>query len=251
MQKTIGDRIRHIRESKDLTMEQFGELFTPKASKGVVSNWENNYNKPNKKRLEKIAEIGGISVDELLFGSLEDIIYSIVSDIKAPVTFYRSLKDASNNERELLKKLEEVIISAQTRWGYDNHHYWNNDDSLSNFDKKESFKLKRTKAIRYLVDISVAECEEKKVTVSNRVGILECMVNAIGRYAYKKEYTTEGLITLLHSNLDYILKDAVSYVFLPNSEVERSTVDREISEKAFSIVTKAMNELKELENELT
>lgn len=67
--KVIGSRIRHIRETKGLSMKEFGELFDPIASKGVVSNWENGYNLPNAERQKRIAELGGISVDELLRGT--------------------------------------------------------------------------------------------------------------------------------------------------------------------------------------
>ena len=61
----VGKRIRNIRIELGLSMEDFGELFNPKASKGVVSNWENNYNLPNNERLKRIAELGGITVAEL------------------------------------------------------------------------------------------------------------------------------------------------------------------------------------------
>ena len=61
----VGKRIRNIRIELGLNMEDFGELFNPKASKGVVSNWENNYNLPNNERLKRIAELGGITVAEL------------------------------------------------------------------------------------------------------------------------------------------------------------------------------------------
>ena len=64
----INHRIKEIRKSLNMSMEEFGKLFDPVASKGVVSNWENNYNYPNKKRLEKIASLGNMTMDELLYG---------------------------------------------------------------------------------------------------------------------------------------------------------------------------------------
>lgn len=67
MKKEIGYRIREIRNNKNLSMADFGKLFSPPASRGVVSNWENNYNYPNEARLKKIAELGGISTKFLLY----------------------------------------------------------------------------------------------------------------------------------------------------------------------------------------
>lgn len=65
----LSNRIRKIRESRNETMEEFGlNNFNPPASKGVVSNWENGYNKPNKKRLDAIAKLGEMSTEELLHG---------------------------------------------------------------------------------------------------------------------------------------------------------------------------------------
>lgn len=69
--QTTGERIKKIRQKTGFSMEKFGGLFEPAASKGVVSNWENNYNLPNNKRLKRIAEIGNTSVDYILNGTEE------------------------------------------------------------------------------------------------------------------------------------------------------------------------------------
>ncbi|SIK06966.1 Uncharacterised protein [Mycobacteroides abscessus subsp. abscessus] len=45
-------------------MEEFGQRFNAKS--GVVSNWENNKQKPNNKRLKILADDMGITVTELL-----------------------------------------------------------------------------------------------------------------------------------------------------------------------------------------
>ena len=63
---TIGKRISDIRKNLGLNMEDFGKKMVPKASKGAVSNWENGYNLPNNQRLKTIAQLGNISVRELL-----------------------------------------------------------------------------------------------------------------------------------------------------------------------------------------
>lgn len=64
----VGKRIQHIRLSHGNTLEEFGKLVE-NASKGMVSNWERGINLPNKARLARIAEIGSITVDELLYGT--------------------------------------------------------------------------------------------------------------------------------------------------------------------------------------
>ena len=64
--KNIGIRIGEIRDSLGLTLEDFGRLVEPIASKSDVSKWEKGMSKPNRKRIGKIAELGNMSVEELL-----------------------------------------------------------------------------------------------------------------------------------------------------------------------------------------
>ncbi|MCH4436504.1 helix-turn-helix domain-containing protein [Staphylococcus haemolyticus] len=72
----VGKRIRKIRSHLGLTMDQFGEKIDKESpvKSGVVSNWENGKQLPNKKRLKKISELGNISLDELLYGSMYNYI---------------------------------------------------------------------------------------------------------------------------------------------------------------------------------
>ncbi|MBC6315291.1 helix-turn-helix domain-containing protein [Listeria grandensis] len=68
--KEVGNRIKQIRRNLGLTMESFAHLVDPNAKSGTVSNWETGKNLPNNRRLTKIAKIGGITIDELLYGSI-------------------------------------------------------------------------------------------------------------------------------------------------------------------------------------
>lgn len=66
----IGHKIKDIRVSKRMSMEDFGKLLNPPASRGLVSNWENNYNYPNQSRLKQIAKIGNTTVNQLLHSDI-------------------------------------------------------------------------------------------------------------------------------------------------------------------------------------
>lgn len=65
--KELGNRIKAIRIQLGKSQTEFGELFNPPAPKGAVSRWEHGGG-PNKGRLKKIAELGGVSIDYLLNG---------------------------------------------------------------------------------------------------------------------------------------------------------------------------------------
>lgn len=70
----VGNRIKSIRLSKGLTMEEFGKHF--QTSKGTINNWEKGRNLPNKENLLKIAEFGRISVNNLLYGDKAESLYN-------------------------------------------------------------------------------------------------------------------------------------------------------------------------------
>ncbi len=63
---TLGQKIKDHRLNLGETMAEFGQRLNAKS--GVVSNWENNKQKPNNKRLKVIADEMGITVTELLKG---------------------------------------------------------------------------------------------------------------------------------------------------------------------------------------
>ena len=62
----LHERIRNLRLSKNLTLQQVAEEFgTTKAS---VSNWENGKSNPDSKKIMALAAIFGVSVQYLLTG---------------------------------------------------------------------------------------------------------------------------------------------------------------------------------------
>lgn len=256
--KKIGQRIRAIRKKLGLSMSAFAERIDNKAKSGTVSNWETGKNLPNNERLKRIAELDGISVDELLFGSLEDVIYSIMSDVAKLKRMNLSNKNLDNKEEELLAEIERSLFMAITfRQRMESEYYSNEIDfsSLSDTEKINLIKkreLEENETIQYLITASVRECQEKNISISDTISILECMKKAISNYAYRQEYNTEGLINFLHSELDHALLRATEYVYLPDENVDkkRESIDHDISEEAYSIIMDAMDKLDDLKEKL-
>lgn len=69
----IGKKIKSIRINQKENAEDFGKRFDPPASQSLVSRWERGVNLPNNARLKAIADIAGISVDELLNDQEQDL----------------------------------------------------------------------------------------------------------------------------------------------------------------------------------
>jgi transcriptional regulator with XRE-family HTH domain len=81
---TIGQRIRAIRIGQGLNIAQFGDLLGG-VHKSIICKWEHGDNLPNNPRLKAIAEIGGISVEKLLYGEpvpeqLDTFIYALIQE---------------------------------------------------------------------------------------------------------------------------------------------------------------------------
>lgn len=101
MNSGLGLRIRAIRQQLGLSMEDFIERIDNKPGKGksgTVNNWESGKNAPNKRRLKKIAELGGVSVDFLLHGDASESLANTKSLIDKAIKDASSLTDAESQE---------------------------------------------------------------------------------------------------------------------------------------------------------
>jgi transcriptional regulator with XRE-family HTH domain len=76
----LGNRIKTIRLEKSMNLKEFG-FYIDNTSDSIVSRWEKGKSIPNAKRLKLIANAGGISVNELLYGSLENFRYSVINEL--------------------------------------------------------------------------------------------------------------------------------------------------------------------------
>ena len=70
--KTTGERIKDIRIEHGYTLKDFGieigkRLDSDRVKESIISRWENNISLPNNERLKVIAELGGLSVHELIY----------------------------------------------------------------------------------------------------------------------------------------------------------------------------------------
>lgn len=96
----MGNRIKAIRKSLGKSQEEFGQLFDPPAPKSSVSYWENGGG-PNKRRLQKIAELGGVSVEYLINGS------------QLSITDTRKLLDKAEDNTKLSDSEQQKLRESQ------------------------------------------------------------------------------------------------------------------------------------------
>ncbi|MGB7472507.1 helix-turn-helix domain-containing protein [Trichococcus sp.] len=101
----VGLRIKSIRQAKGFNMEEFGKLVN-NTSKGAVNNWEKGVNLPNTERLSIIARLGEISVNELLYGSLNDFAYRTLELLKTKHSYSDSLI------LTIMDRIDELILKS-------------------------------------------------------------------------------------------------------------------------------------------
>ncbi|EOH89445.1 hypothetical protein UAS_00559 [Enterococcus asini ATCC 700915] len=66
----VGKRIRSLRTKNGLTLEEFGLIFDPPASKSIVSRWESGKSLPSPERIKTISDEFSISTIYLLYGTI-------------------------------------------------------------------------------------------------------------------------------------------------------------------------------------
>ncbi len=68
--RTIGERIKTLRQSENLTQEQLAESINKKngtsINKGMISKWENNKEEPRMEYVRNLAEFFDASVDYII-----------------------------------------------------------------------------------------------------------------------------------------------------------------------------------------
>lgn len=110
--KKTGFRIREIRKKLGYSMEQFAKKIDDKAKSGTISNWETGKNLPNNERLKRIAELGNVSVEYLLYGSLEEYTNNLIDDLK------KELKDSDTINNGVIPFIIREIESQISQNNY-------------------------------------------------------------------------------------------------------------------------------------
>ena len=105
-----GNRIKKIREKHGYTMADLGNLVGAN-SPSTINNSEKGNNLPNKKRLEKIALLGGTSIEWIKYGGFSDYVYRLTQSIEEKI-LRKYGETTLYNYRETL--LDELMIEKVT-----------------------------------------------------------------------------------------------------------------------------------------
>lgn len=111
-QAKVGKFFASLRKEKDMTQELLGEQLG--VTNKTVSRWENGNNMPDISALEKLSEIFGVSIGEIISGER-------LTDDKLREASDRAIIDAAKNEAFSCK---EKLSYWKKKWNKE--HFWTN-----------------------------------------------------------------------------------------------------------------------------
>ncbi len=153
MDKTIGKRIAQLRKNKGLKQENLAEMLG--VSGQAVSKWENDQSCPDISILPQLAQILGVTVDELLSGKTEE-----VSTVKVlPEEERKNIKDMmlrivvdSNDGAKVRVNLPMAIVQIAVDCGMGMPQVSGND-ALKNIDWDQIMNLISQGVVGNLVEV--------------------------------------------------------------------------------------------------
>ena len=115
---SLGERIRYAREQKGYLQGELAKLIEVKSA-GVISNWENNINKPDAEKIVKLCDVLDVSASFLLdYYGKSSLEFSSFEE--EHIKKYRSLDDSGRShvdivlqwESDRMKQLKQVMPAA-------------------------------------------------------------------------------------------------------------------------------------------
>ena len=164
MELTLGKRIAALRKQKDLRQDDIAQLLD--ISPQAVSKWENDQTCPDIGLLPKLAQILGVTTDELLSGKQELQEVRVLppeerKDIKDMLL--RIIVDSSDGDKvriNLPMALVEIALDMGTEMPQ-----ISGKEALKNIDLNQIMELVRQGAIGNLVEVESADGDTVRIFV--------------------------------------------------------------------------------------
>lgn len=116
---TIGKRIRILRAELRMTQGEFAKLLNTATS--TVSGWENDIVTPKISKLKSIADLAGISVEELLGKEKQNVMFVKINDNRFGIMFINL------NEIKMITPMNMVDDTFQWGISVDDRVYFVNE----------------------------------------------------------------------------------------------------------------------------
>lgn len=164
MELTLGKRIAALRKQKDLRQDDIAQLLD--VSPQAVSKWENDQTCPDIGLLPKLAQILGVTTDELLSGKQELQEVRVLppeerKDIKDMLL--RIIVDSSGGDKVRIN-LPMALVQIALDMGTEMPQI-SGKEALKNIDLNQIMELVRQGAIGNLVEVESADGDTVRILV--------------------------------------------------------------------------------------
>ena len=164
MELTSGKRIAALRKQKDLRQDDIAQLLD--VSPQAVSKWENDQTCPDIGLLPKLAQILGVTTDELLSGKQELQEVRVLppeerKDIKDMLL--RIIVDSSDGDKVRIN-LPMALVQIALDMGTEMPQI-SGKEALKNIDLNQIMELVRQGAIGNLVEVESADGDTVRIFV--------------------------------------------------------------------------------------
>ena len=164
METTLGKRIAALRKQKELRQDDIAQLLD--VSPQAVSKWENDQTCPDIGLLPKLAQILGVTTDELLSGKQELQEVRVLppeerKDIKDMLL--RIIVDSSDGDKVRIN-LPMALVQIAVDMGTEMPQI-SGKEALKNIDLNQIMELVRQGAIGNLVEVESADGDTVRIFV--------------------------------------------------------------------------------------
>ena len=164
MESTLGKRIAALRKQKDLRQDDIAQLLD--VSPQAVSKWENDQTCPDIGLLPKLAQILGVTTDELLSGKQELQEVRVLppeerKDIKDMLL--RIIVDSSDGDKVRIN-LPMALVQVALDMGTEMPQI-SGKEALKNIDLNQIMELVRQGAIGKLVEVESVDGDTVRIFV--------------------------------------------------------------------------------------
>ena len=164
METTLGKRIAALRKQKELKQDDIAQLL--EVSPQAVSKWENDQTCPDIGLLPKLAQILGVTTDELLSGKQELQEVRVLppeqrKDIKDMLL--RIIVDSSDGDKVRIN-LPMALVQVAMEMDVEMPQI-SGKEALKNIDLNQIMELVRQGAIGNLVEVESADGDTVRIFV--------------------------------------------------------------------------------------
>ena len=166
METTLGKRIAMLRRQKELKQDDLAQMLD--VSPQAVSKWENDQTCPDISLLPKLAQILGVTVDELLSGktaAMEPAVRILPPEERKDIKemLLRIVVDSADGDKVRVNlPLALVQVALDTGLGMPQ---LSGNDALKSIDLNQIMELVRQGAIGNLVEVESADGDVVRIFV--------------------------------------------------------------------------------------